>query len=71
MKKREFKFSFMQRKEYSENLRFWVFKKGKILPVAIVELTPYNVRVNMFNDKDMNMKDKIETAFEKFSGCSF
>ena len=61
----------MQKTIYSENLGFWVFRKGKILPVATVEITPYNMRVNMFRDKDKDVEDKLKKDFEEFSGCSF
>lgn len=67
MEKNNFRFSFMQ--QYKDNSSFWVFRKGKILPVATVEITPCKARVNMLSNKEK--RNDIEDEFERFSGCSF
>lgn len=72
MKKQyEFSFSYAQCLPWGgkiESVGFWVFQKGKIFPVATIELTPYtwhvnNLRLNREEEKQMKAR------FTEFSGC--
>lgn len=72
---KKFKFSFIEqfpRLKYwldTDNLEFYVFQRGKILPVAFIELTPYTVQVNNFRLTEAEMQD-LKEEFKQFSGCS-
>ena len=49
---------------------FWVFREGKFLPVAFIELTPVTVVVRVFKGNSIDMHDEIKESFEKFYGYS-
>lgn len=69
--KYNFSFCYIQRTALgfnAGNLGFWVFQKGKILPVATIELTPCIGRVNNFRLDETEMKEMKED-FKRFSGC--
>lgn len=69
---KEFTFSFIQRPLSCWDigtLGFWAFQKGKILPVALIELTPLTVVVSDFKGEEAEMQ-KLKEAFKQFSGCS-
>lgn len=65
---KNFRFVFVQRTFGSENLEFIVFQKGKILPVATIEVTPLTVNISCFDEEKKDMSE-IQKAFQKFSGC--
>lgn len=71
-KEYDFSFSYVQMLPGSntiENVGFWVFQKGKIFPVAIIELTPYTWRVNNSRLNEEEEKE-MKARFTEFSGCN-
>lgn len=68
MKKGKFRFVFIQSTFNMENLKFWVFRKGKILPVALVEVSKAKVKVNCFDEEKKEIHE-IKESFQQFSGC--
>lgn len=65
---KNFRFVFVQRTFGCENLEFIVFQKGKILPVATVEVTPSKANISCFDEEKKDIAE-IQKAFQQFSGC--
>ena len=53
--RKEYKFELIQRRftvmDKMGNLEFLVFRRGEILPVALIKLTPVKVKVKNFKGK--------------------
>lgn len=71
--RKEYKFELIQRRftvmDEMGNLEFLVFRRGEILPVALIKLTPVKVKVKNFKGKEAEMQE-LKNAFKQFSGCS-
>lgn len=60
-----FVFKQSKRAERKNKIVYWVFQKGKILPVAIIEERPMFISVSIFRG-DKNIFYNIKEAYEKF-----
>lgn len=76
MEEKKVKFSFFQSAICGQRneLVYWVFQKGRILPVAIIQVFPGITGISIFKGRKSDFyaekREEIKKSLEQFYGCS-